>query len=264
MPDNFFEEVLAPSLKEGADISVVKNTFSEYLQKQNEEFTQGLRTNRDQILNEKKDLSVKMQEYQDKYSFLEGKEFNIDTYNNMVSEIDTYKSTATKDDEEFQHKLSEQYLKGKKSYEETITPTVNSLKMQLEQEKKTSGEYQSKYQNYLAENKLRSSLSKMGVDADEYFFEGFKNKAKIEYGENGIQNINVYHDGGHIPLEDWERIFPTTTLGKKMIRVPVNSGGASHGSKGSGGESNTLEDISLIADPKARQSALVKYMEKNS
>lgn len=261
MPD-FVTDVLAPTLKEGADLDSIKNALNDYVTKQNEEFTQGLRTNRDTILDEKKKLAEDLKAVKEQYSFLEGKEFNADTYNNLMAELETYKSSANKNDDEFRTQLTEQYEKGKKAYEETISPTLNSLKMQLEEAQKSTGDYKQKYQNYLVENKLRSTLSNMGVEADDYWFEGFRNKAKAEFGENGINDISVYHDGGYIPIGDWEKIFPTTERGKKMIKAPVNVGGAGHGSKGSGGENSSLDDIMAIKDDGQRREALAKFMAK--
>lgn len=260
---DFFSEVIAPSLKDGADLDVLKNSFSEYVTKQNEEFTNGLRENRDKILDEKKKVSQDFDTYKAQYGFLEGKDFTADVYNQMVSDLDSYKSSANNDAEEVRKQLVEQYNAGKKAYEESITPTLNSLKLKLEETETDRDKFQSQYKNYLKDSVIRSTLNEMHVEADDFWMEGLKNSAKVEYDDSGnIKDIFVRHGEGHIPIQDWKKVFPTTDRGKKMIKAPVNVGGAGHGSKGSGGEVNSLDDISAIKDPAQRRAALEKFMDR--
>jgi hypothetical protein len=259
----FFDEVVIPSLKEDVDPSTIEVGFNEYVTKQNESFSKGLRENRDTILEEKKSLATQMKEVQEQYAFLEGKEFNADAYNKMNSDLESYKSSANKDEEEFRQQLTDQYEKGKKSYEETVTPTINSLNLKLEEAVKSRDTYQNQYKNYLKDSALRKAVSDIGADMDEWTFEGFKTSAKIDYDDGGgIKDISVKHDGGYIPIEDWSKIFPTTDRGKKMIKQPINGPGG--GAKGSGsgtGGAVTLEDINNMEDAGARRVALAKYME---
>ena len=157
-----------------------------------------------------------------------------------------------------------QYNSGKKAYEETITPTINSLKLQLEEASVARDNYQGQYKNYLKDSAIRQSLSKIGAEADDFWFEGFKNSAKVEYDDDGsIKGISVKHDGGDIPIEDWQKIFPTTDRGKKMIKQPMNTGAGAKGSGSGIGGAVTLDDIAKIEDNATRQVALTKYMKDN-
>lgn len=260
---DFFDEVIVPSLKEGTDSEALKSSFSEHVEKQNSDFTNGLRKNRDEILDEKKKLIQDFDAYKSQYAFLEGKEFTADSYNKMISDLESYKSSANKDEEEFRKQLSQQYDAGKKAYEESIAPTINSLKMKLEETEKAKDRYHSQYKNYMKDSAIRSALNEMHVEADEFWVEGLKNSAKTEYDDIGnIKDIFIRHGDGHIPMEDWKKVFPQTDRGKKMIKAPVNIGGAGHGSKGSNGENATLDDIQNIKDDAQRRAALEKYMSK--
>jgi len=261
----YFDEVVMPSLKEGSDVGVLKTGFDEYVSKQNEEFSKGLRENRDTILDEKKTLAGQYKDVQEKYAFLDGKEFNAEAYNKLNSDLESYQASANKNEEEFRQQLTDQYEKGKKSYEETITPTINSLNLKLEESNNLRDDYQTKYKNYLKDSALRQSLARIGAEPDEFWFEGFKQSAKVDYDEaGGIKGISIKHDGGYIPREDWEKIFPTTDRGKKMIKTLINTGMGATGSGTGKGGATTLEDINSIEDATARRAALAKYMEGKS
>lgn len=261
---DFFEEVLAPSFKEGVDPSTVKEGFEEYVSKRGEEFSSNLRKNRDEILAEKKTLAQQFKETQDKYAFLEGKDIDADSFNKMMSDLETYKSSATKDDEEFRQKLTHNYEAGKKAQADQLQPTLNSLKMKLEEATNARDTYQDKYKSYLKDSALRSAVSSIGADMDDWTFEGFKNSAKVDFDDDGgIKDISVKHDNGFIPIGDWKKIFPTTERGKKMIKAPLNTGmGGKGGASGAGG-SMTMDEIEKIADPEVQKAKLMEFMAKN-
>ena len=123
MPE-FIDDVLMPSLKEGTDPEVVKNALNDYVSKQSEEFTSGLRNNRDSLLDEKKKLAEDLKAMKEQYSFLEDKEFTAETYNNLMSELETYKSSANRSDEEFRAQLTEQYEKGRELTKKQLVPRL--------------------------------------------------------------------------------------------------------------------------------------------
>lgn len=265
---DFFEEVILPSIKEDADASVLRTGFDDYMAKKGEEVSLGIRQNRDTILEEKREVSKQFKEIQDKYSFLDGKEFDgkefgAEVFNKMNSDLESYKSSTNKDAEEFRNQLVEQYNAGKNAQLETVTPTINSLKLQLEESNTARDKYHGQYKNYLKDSALRRSLSKTGIEADQFWIDGFTNSAKVEYDEmDEIKAISVKHDGGYIPIEDWERIAPTTDWGKKMIKAPVSTGFGGKGSGSGTGGAVTLDDINKMEDPVARRAELVKYLEK--
>jgi hypothetical protein len=260
---DYFESVLMPSLKDGIDVDFIKTGFDEYINKKGEEFSSGLRKNRDEILAEKKEIAKRYEEFQDRYSFLEGKEITPESYNKLLSDLDTYKASASKSDEELSQRLSDQFEKGKKSYEELMTPKFNSLEMKLKEAEQLRDGYQDRYRNYLKDNVLRRSLSKMNAEFDDFWFEGFKASSKVDYDDEGnIKMVSIKHDGGYLPLEDWERLFPNTDRGKKMIKVAPNSGGGSPGSGFGVKGATTLDEINKIEDPNVRRAELAKFMKK--
>lgn len=259
----FFEDVVVPSLQEGVDVDEFRNSFEAYVSKQSEESAKGLAKNKESILEEKKAIQAQLSEMKEKYGFLEDKEFSMDTYNTLMSELETYKASAAENQDDFRQQLNSQYEKGKQAMEEQIKPKLNSLDLQLKEAMEAKEKYQNSYRDYMAESRLRASLSKIQAEPDEFWFEGFKNKAQIEYDDDGIKDISVYHEGTYLPIGDWEKIFPTTERGKKMIKAPLNIGAGGKGSGSNGGKPTTIDEINEIPDDRARRKALSEYMAQN-
>lgn len=256
----FFDQVVAPSLAEGADVDVLRKELDEYVTKRNNEFTTGLRTNKDEILAEKRALDEAFTAYKEKYATFEENEFTADSYNSLMAELDRYKASSEAKDEDIRSQMTEQYEKGKQAMESQVKPTINSLELKLNNAIDERDKFKSEYHNHLSENALRRALNSMGAEPSDFWFDGFKNKAQFSYDDqtHGLKNINVWHEGNYLPLEDWKKVFPTSKEGKRMIKPGPTLGAGSH-SSAAGGAPTTLDAIESMTDPKAQMEALAKY-----
>jgi len=260
MPE--LNELIGPYLREDADVETILKNVTGYVETKNNEFTANLTKNRDQILEEKRKYKTQADELAEKYSWLESLEKPVtqESYSDLVSQLDTLKSSVTQNADEFSQKLNEKYEAGKEVALQSIKPKLTAYETELKEAKEARDKYKSQFENFQVENKLRETISKLGVQADDFWFAGLKNSAQAQFGEKGLEDINVPFNGNLLPLEDWGRAFVNSDTGKKMIPAGFNSGVEGYGSEsGREGGIPSAEDIAKIPDQAKRLAMYEKY-----
>jgi len=255
-------EIISPYLKEDTDVDTILKNVNGFVEKQNQEFTANLSQNRDAILSEKKELKTKYDELNKKYTWLEQMENPLtqESYSDMMSEMDTLKSSVTRTADEFSQKLDEKYQAGKDVANQTWEGKYNQLLAEKKESDSRGDAYKSRFENFQVENKLRSELSKLGVQSDEFWFNGLKQSAESTFGESGLEEITLPFNGNRLPLADWGRSFVNSDLGKKMIPAGFNSGMEGVGSgPGREGGVPSAEEIAKIPDQAKRLAMYEKY-----
>jgi hypothetical protein len=257
-------EILGDVVKEGVDLDGVVAQINSYADERLSEGTSKLASTRDQILAEKRAMRDEFNGYKEKYGWADEIEnFSQDSYNDLLSQVDSLKTSQTQTAEEFQQKLDEKYNAGKVAERSVWEGKYKLATQEKEQLGKARDEYKTKFQDYLVSNKLQEAISSVGVNADPFWFDGFKASAKTEFNDDGLVGIQVRHEGNYIPIEDWKNVFPTTDMGKRMIPAQFNSG-AGGGNPGGKKSASTLDDIATITDPSKRREALKEFYAKNS
>jgi len=256
-------ELLTPHLKvDGDEREKVLMSVKDYVSKENEKYTSNLTKNKNEILEEKRQLKASLDDYKDKYAFLDKMDggFSQEKYYDMESQLESLRASNSQTSDEITKKLNERYEAGKEAAASTYTPQLTAFQVREKQANEERDKYKTHFQQYQIQDRIQKSLSKIGVQADEFWVEGFKASAKPNFDENGLTELSVRHKGNYIPIEDWVNVFPTTDEGKKMIPAAQNTGGGARGSGSGKGGVMTLEEIAQIPDEGARYAAMDKFM----
>ncbi len=257
-------EILDGVVKEGVDLDSVVTQINSYADERLQEGTSSLAANRDQILAEKRADRDEFNAYKSKYGWADNLEdFSQESYNDLLSQVDSLKAGQTQSAEELQQKLEDKYAAGKTAERSVWEGKYKLLQQENEKLGKTSSDYQAKFQDYLVTNKLQEAISSIGVSADPFWLDGFKNSARTEFNDDGLVGINVKMGNDYIPLEDWKTVFPTTESGKRMIPASFNSGAGRNGNPGGKKGPTTMDDIAKIADPVKRRAEVKKLLAGN-
>lgn len=224
---NFWEE-LAKSLRDDADVEALKAKFDTFL---NEQLT-GVIKNKDTILAEKKNLQEEFNTLKEQYKDFIDEEVTYEDYVNMKSELDSIKQNGDTPPEGQKEKEKMLVDQGKSLKEKELKPEIEHLKKDYEETLSTLQDYRDKYQSYRVRNEVQDLLKSMHVEYDDFWLEGFLNRAKIEYSEvDDSLDIELYNGDSKstLPLEDWKKLFPNSEQGKRMIKAPKNVGGGANG-----------------------------------
>ena len=228
---NPFIEFLQSFLGEDADLSAIETELQKYVESQ----MTGLNKKKEELLGEKKALKTDFDDLFNKHKYFSENNITQDSYEQLLSDLETYKNTADEGTKEISEIKQERYEAGKSSKEKELVPKIERLekdKLFLEQ---SLEEKKQQFNHFIVENKLRETLNQMNIHYDQIWFKGLISSVDYEIDEvNGDISISVptQTDAGDIPLNDWAKYFPTTDLGKKMIKAPVNTGGGAIGGTG--------------------------------
>lgn len=255
-------EMIEPYLKEeGVDRDALIGSLTNYVEKEKNGAIEPLAANKQEILNEKRELNEKFKALNESVSWLNSLDDPLthEKYNDMLSEMATLKEGMNKSEEDLADKLNKRYEAGKDNASQLFQPKLDSLTERLKLAESARDDYKQKFQDFQVQNKINEAFQKIGATPDENWRDGFMLHAKSTFGDNGLEGISVRHNGMQIPLEEWMNVFPNTPEGKKLILAPVNVGGGAKGGDGKGGSGpKTLEDIEKIKDPVVRRAELKK------
>lgn len=207
----------------------------------------GVITSKEKILGEKKALQEKYKEIEDKYKSFEENGLSLEEISKMKEEYELLKSkgdSTSADMKELQEKF---YDQGKRQMKQELEPQLKEFQAKLKTYEKEKTELFSKYRRKLKENTINDTLKKLGVQADDFWIAGFYQQSEDEYIETEDRiSIAVPNPidprGPKIPLEDWAKVFPSTSQGKSLIPAPMNTGGSAMGSDGKPIQKKSLND----------------------
>lgn len=228
---NAFLEFIQPSLGEEVDLASVETELQKYVESQ----MTGLNKKKEELLKEKKQLKSDYDEVLVKYDYFKTNEITQETYENLLSELETYKSNASESTMEISEIKQERYEAGKSSKEKELVPRIEKLERDKKYLEQCLQDKKVQFNNFIVENKLRETLNGMNIYYDDIWFKGLTSSVDYEIDEDtgGIQiSVPSQTEAGDIPLNDWAKFFPTTEIGKKMIKAPINTGGGATGGSG--------------------------------
>ena len=260
MPE--LKEILAPYLREEADVDSVLQNVSSFVETQAKDFTAGLAKNRDQIKAEKEEIKQKYNEVVSRYGWLDSleKPLTQESYSDLMSQMDTLRTSVADTADQFSKQLDDKYNAGKQAAAASYEPKLQGFQEKLKVAEHMANDYRSKFENYQVENKLRETISNLGIQADNFWFNGLKASAEAQFGEKGLESLALPDaNGNKLPLEDWAKSFVNSEQGKKMIHAGYNVGGGAHGSGNGGGGIPTLEQIATEPNRDKRNALYEKY-----
>jgi hypothetical protein len=258
-------EMIEPYLKaEGVDRDALVGNITDYVEKAKNSAVEPLAANKQEILNEKKELSEKYKTLNESVSWLNNLDEPLtqEKYNDMISEMTTLRDGSSKSEEELADKLNQKYQAGKENAGSLYQPKLDALTQKLKETEGSRTDYKNKFQNYLVQNKINEAIQKTGATPSEFWREGFMAASKPTFNEEGLEGISVRHNGTQIPLEEWVNVFPNTDEGKRIIPAGVNTGGGAKGGASGSKSPKTLDDIDTNQTPEARRAALKKLYNK--
>lgn len=222
-----FWEMLAKSLREDANVEELKAKFDEF---KNEQLN-GVISNKEKILKEKKDIQAELDELKKNFKPFLDNEVTFQMYTELQVENEALKKSSNSPDDikEREKSILDQ---GKTLKEKELRPEIERLQAELDSRDSNLKQYSERYQRYRVENEVVGSLKELGVEYDDVWLDGLLNKSKFEYNEiEDKMEIELYvpENKSVVPLDDWKKIFPNSTQGKKMIKAPKNVGGSSRG-----------------------------------
>ena len=225
---DFFQDVIAPALGEGADVEAIKSKFEAFKNAQ----LSGVIQNKEKILDEKKAVQKELEDARGKIKAFQDANISVEKFQELEVEVESLKKNVSNPDE-LKEKETLLLDRGKTLKEKELTPVIEKLTSDLELTTSQLVDYKSKYQRYMVQNKVTKMLSDMHVQYDDLWLDGFMHKAKVEYDEaSDTLDINLYLQDQNttVPIEDWKKVWPTTEHGKRMIKAPTNYGGGAGGS----------------------------------
>jgi len=225
---DFFREVIAPALGEGADVEAIKSKFEAF---KNEQLS-GVIQNKEKILDEKKALQKELEDVKASIKGFQDADITLEKYQELEVELEALKKNVSNPDE-LKEKETLLLDRGKILKEKELTPIIDKLTVDFDGASKQLEEYKAKYQKYMVQNQVTKMLNDLHVQYDDIWLGGFMNKAKIEYDESSDTfDINLYLQDQNttVPIADWKKVWPTTEHGKRMIKAPANYGGGAGGS----------------------------------
>lgn len=225
-----FWEQLASALREDANVDELKSKFEAYKQEQ----LNGVIANKDKILGEKKELQAELETMKKQFQPFVENEITYEMFNELQVENESLKknSDSPEDMKEKEKFVLEQ---GKNLKEKELRPEIEKLQKELDAVQGDREQYRNRYQQYRVQKEVVGMLKDMGVEYDDLWLDGLLAKSKFDY--NDIEDkleIELYapENKSTVPIEDWKKIFPNSTQGKKMIKAPKNVGGSARGGVG--------------------------------
>lgn len=197
----------------------------------------GLKTNKEQLYNEKKELQTRFEELSTKAKgFLESG-LAWDELQQTLKEYEELKEKGMPDNPDVKQLQEQYYNQGKTQMQNELAPKIKELSDQVDKYKTVEEKLTEKYIKQLRDTELQKVFSKLHIDTDDYWLAGFKSSVDVDYIETEDRvSIEVPHPSdpslGKIPLRDWAKIFPTTEIGARMIKIPANTGSGALGSDG--------------------------------
>lgn len=228
---NPFIEFLQSFLGEDADISAIETELQKHVESQ----MTGLNKKKEELLGEKKNLKAEYDKLVENYDYFKRNEITQESYEQLLSDLETYKNTADEGTKEISEIKQERYEAGKSSKEKELLPKIERLEKDKEFLETSLEDKKQQFNHFIVENKLRETLNQMNIHYDQIWFRGLISSVDYEIDETtgDIQiSVPTQTEAGDIPLNDWAKFFPTTDLGKKMIKAPVNTGGGATGGTG--------------------------------
>jgi hypothetical protein len=230
-------------IKEDADETVIQSKVDEYIEGEVVDRTSGLIKNRDDLKNEKLQLSQQFNDFKSQYSFVTENDLSAESFADLKNQLETYRAKGGSD-EEIEKKLTENYERGKKAKEDELTPTLTKLQKEMEAEKEGRETAVKQYQDYRAESEIRKAVNQAGLKVDDIWFNGLKQNASIEMNDAGQMMISLPYEGGLLPIGDWVKSFPATEAGKRLLPPKLDMGGNGFG--GSGGSSDNESEVDRL------------------
>ena len=235
---NPFIEFLQSFLGEDADISAIETELQKYVEGQ----MTGLNKKKEELLGEKKNLKAEYDKLIENYEYFKKNEITQESYEQLLSDLETYKNTADEGTKEISEIKQERYEAGKSSKEKELMPKIERLEKDKAFLETSLEDKKQQFNHFIVENKLRETLNQMNIHYDQIWFRGLISSVDYEIDETtgDIQiSVPTQTEAGDIPLNDWAKFFPTTDLGKKMIKAPVNTGGGATGGTGTNKKSKS-------------------------
>lgn len=231
-----------------ADATVMDGLLTDYLSVLDEK-TEGLKTNRDTILGEKKALTEEFNLLKEQHEFFVTNEVTPDSYKVFKDEFDIMKSAITGSTEKEKQFGELRFNEGKSFTENIFKPRLTEAETKASIAEKKAETSQSKYLNSRMLNKLNEALKELNAKPDGYWKQGFIDSAIMEYNEDtDAMDIQIKTPGSNspLPLSDWMKQFPDTPEGKRIIPAALNLGGGANG--GAGGAPAKIEDMGEYLD----------------
>ena len=260
MPD--LNELIAPYIKEDADVESILGNVSNFIEAQKQESTSNLYQHKETILAEKKKLKEEFDELHSKYSWMESLDEPLtqESFADLRSQLDTLQTNLNQSADEISQKLDQKYQAGKEVAAQTWQPKLTALETDLKGVLKERDKYKSQFENFQVENKLMDTLSKLGVQSDNFLFAGLKASAQPQFGENGLESLTLPDANGNmLPLEDWGKYFVNSPEGKARIPAGHNTGAGAVGSGAGGGGIPSMEQIAKEPNYEKRVALMEKY-----
>jgi len=229
-------------LVDGADVKKIEDKATEYVESKVQEQTVGLINNRDRLKEEKIKIQQTLEELKTKYSFVEDNDLSSELFTDMKNQLETFRAKGDSD-EEFEEKLKQNYERGKKAKLDELSPRLSTLEVDLKEAQKKAKDANRLFVDYKAEAEIRKAVNDAGLQVDSIWFNGLKQDAVIEVGDNGVMEISLPYEGGTLPIGDWTKSFPATTAGKRLLPASASKGGGAHGgASGDSGSSTSLAE----------------------
>lgn len=246
---NFWEKI-AQSLRDDVDVEAIKADFEAFKTSQINDQIGGVLKNKEKILDEKKALQAELEQIKQQMANFEEAGITADKYAEMEVELESLRKNVANPDD-MKEKESLFLDRGKNLKEKELRPEIERLSAELQSTQDSLQDYKARYQKYMAKNEVAGILKELNVEYDDLWFDGFMNKAQFEYidSEDRMEvSLWLQEQKSVVPIDDWKKVFPNSTQGKKMIKAPKNIGGGAGGSNNPGGK----------VDPKDYYSGMFK------
>lgn len=198
--------------------------------------TEGLKTNKETILGEKKVLAEQMKAITEQYQYFTENEVTAESYQTMKEEYDGLKTTIAASSDKEKQFGDMRFNEGKVFGENTYKPKLAEAETKTKILEKDTESLKAKYLDSRKMNELDNVLRELNAKPDQYWKQGFVNSAIMEYNEStDTMEIQIKTPGSAspLPLADWKSQFPDTPEGKRIIPAKANLGG---GGPGGGGQ----------------------------
>jgi hypothetical protein len=245
---NFWEKI-ASFLREDADVSSLQAEFNSFVESQVNEKINGVISNKDKILGEKKQVQAELDALREKFGRFEEANVSFNEYEQLQVELEALrKNSDTPEDVKEREKMI--LSQGKSLKEKELVPEIEKLRAQVDTLNSELSNYQNRYHKYRVQNEVVSTLQDMGVEYDDIWLEGLLSRSKFEYIESEDRlDIELYspENKSVVPLADWKRVFPNSVQGKRMIKAPANVGGSASGGGGRDGKKGPVNPKDLYS-----------------
>jgi hypothetical protein len=193
----------------------------------NEEIS-GLRANKDKILQEKKDLSIKVDNLSKKVD-----SFDFTGYNDMKQQLEKDKLIKSGSSQELADlQLSVTRLETER----------DNLAQKLEDSTTATEDIRTK----LADRSISAALTKAFTDAGvlsdtlTVLESAFFGRAEAQHKDDGSVEVLIKTpEGGLLPVKDWVDGWASSPQAKPFLKANATSGGGAGGSNGTGGKSKS-------------------------